>query len=79
MALANSVHWYGHVLSREYCHVLRRALDFEVEGQRKKGRPKRTLKKQVEVESVNVCLRMDDAFSQSKWIVGIDQIAAGLR
>ena len=25
-------------------HVLRRALDFEVEGQRKKGRPKREWK-----------------------------------
>ena len=32
--IANSVHWYGH--------VLRRALDFEVEGQRKKMRLKRT-------------------------------------
>ena len=39
------VHWYGHVLRREDSHVLRRSLDFEVEGQRKKGRPKRTWKK----------------------------------
>ena len=29
-------------------HVLRRAFDFEVEGQRKKGRPKRTWRKQIE-------------------------------
>ena len=35
LAMANSVHWYGHVLRREDGHVLRRALDFEVEGQRK--------------------------------------------
>ena len=28
MATANSVRWYGHVLSREDSHVLRRALDF---------------------------------------------------
>ena len=34
LAMASSVHWYGHVLRRE--------LDFEVEGHRKKGRPKRT-------------------------------------
>ena len=39
LAMANSVRWYGHVLRREDGHVLRRALDFEVEGQRKKGRP----------------------------------------
>ena len=41
LPMANSVHWYGHVLRREDGRVLRRALDFEVEGQRKKGRPKR--------------------------------------
>ena len=37
LAMANSVRWYGHVLKREDGHVLRRALDFEVEGQRKEG------------------------------------------
>ena len=44
LAMANSVRWHGHVLRREDGHVLRRALDFEADGQRKKG----TLKKQVE-------------------------------
>ena len=34
LAMANSVRWYGHVLKRVDGHVLRRALDFEVEGQR---------------------------------------------
>ena len=42
LAMANSVCWYGHVLRREDVCVLRRALEFEVEGQRKKGRLKRT-------------------------------------
>ena len=41
LAMANRVHWYGHVLRREDGHVLRRALDFEIEGQRKKGRLER--------------------------------------
>ena len=40
LAMANSDRWYGHVLRRDYCHILRRALDFEVNRQRKKGRPK---------------------------------------
>ena len=53
LALANSACWYGH--------VLRRAVDFVVEGQRRKGRPKRTWKKQVEEESVKVGLRREDA------------------
>ena len=61
LAMANSVHWYGHVLRREDGHFLRRAVDFEVEGQRMKGRPKRKWKKQIKEESVNVGLRKKDA------------------
>ena len=57
LAMENSFRWYGHVLRREHGHVLGRALDFEVEGQRKKGRTERTWKKQVEDESVKVGLR----------------------
>ena len=39
LAMAKSVRWNGHVLRREDGHVLR-ALDYEVEGQRTKERPK---------------------------------------
>ena len=49
------------MLRREDKNVLRRALDFEVEGQKKKGRPKRTWKKQVEKDSVKIGLRRQDA------------------
>ena len=59
-------------------HALRRTLDFEHEGQRKKGRP-RIWKKWVEEESVKVGLKMEDALCQSKWSVSVNQIAAGLR
>ena len=79
LAMADSVCWYGYVLRRVRGHVLRRALDFEVEGQRKNGRPKRTWKKQVEEESVKVDLRREDVPCWSKWSVGVDQIAVGLR
>ena len=37
------------------------------------------MEKQVEEESVNVGLRREDAFCRSKWSVGVNQIAAGLR
>ena len=76
--LASSVRWYGHVLRREDGYVLRRALDFQDEGRRKKGRPKRTWMKQVEEESVKVVLRREDALFRSTWSVGVNQIAAGL-
>ena len=38
LAKANSFCWHAHVLRRADGRVLRKALDFEVEGQRKKGR-----------------------------------------
>ena len=45
----NSVRWYGHVLRKDINNSQRRALDFEVNGTRKRGRPKKTwLKAAVE-------------------------------
>ena len=42
LTMASSVHWYGHVFRREDGHVFGRTLDFEVECQRDKRKPKRT-------------------------------------
>ena len=74
LAVANSARWYGDVLRTEDGHVLRRALDLEVEGQRKKGRPNLTWTKQVEEESVKVVLRMEGVFCRSKWSVGVNHL-----
>ena len=35
--------------------------------------------RQVDEESVKVALRREDALLRSKWIVGVNKIAAGLR
>ena len=51
MAKANGVRWYGHVLRRDDGHVLRKALEFEVKGKRKRGQPKKMWKTQVDKES----------------------------
>ena len=59
MAMEDSVRWYGDVLRREDGHILRRALDFVVEGQRKKVRPERTW--QVEEETMKVVLKAEDS------------------
>ena len=69
LAMANSVRWYGHVLQRPF--------HFEVEGQLKKCRPKRTWIRLVEEESVKVGLRRKDTLFRSRWSVGVDKIAAG--
>ena len=60
LAIGNSVCWYGHVLSREDDHIMRMALDLLFEGQRRKGRPERMWKRQVEEESVKVDFRRED-------------------
>ena len=54
------------MLRKEDGHILRRPLDVEVEGQRKKGRPRRIWKKQVVEESMRVDLRRKDALCCSK-------------
>ena len=48
IAKANGVRWYGHVLRRDDGHLFRKALEFEVKGKRKRERPKKTWKTQVE-------------------------------
>ena len=64
---------------REDGHVLRWALDFEVDGKRKTGRLNRRWKKKVVDEIVKIGLRRDDALFRLMWCVGVNQIAAWLR
>ena len=77
LASANSARWYGQ--RREVGHILGRALDFEVEGQGKKGKLKMTWKKQVDEESMKVGLRRKDALCRSKWSDGVNKIVVALR
>ena len=75
MAKANGVRWYGHVLRRDDDHVLRKALEFEVKGKRKRGRPRKTWRSQVEKESRSVGLVKEDAMNRARWRVGVGEIA----
>ena len=75
MAKANGVRWYGHVLRRDDGHVLRKALEFEVKGKRKRGRPRKTWRSQVEKESKSVGLKKEDAKNRARWRVGVGEIA----
>ena len=63
MAKAKGVRWYEHVLRRDDGHFLRKALEFEVKGKRKRGRPKKMRKMQVEKESKSVGLEKKDAMN----------------
>ena len=48
-------------------------------GQWVKRRLKRTHKMQADEENIKVCLSREDALCQSKWIVGVIQIATRLK
>ena len=76
IAKANGERCYGHVLRRDDGHFLRKELEFEVKGKRKRGRPKKTWKMQVEKESKSVGLEQKDAMNRARWRVGVREIAA---
>ena len=58
-----------YVLRRDDDNVLRRVLDFEVDGPRKSGRPKKMCKNQVEDEIKRVGHMKEDSTDIIKWAV----------
>ena len=64
------------MLRRDDGHVLRKALEFEVKGKRKRGRPKKTRKIQVEKESKSVGLEKKNAMNRARWRVVVGEIAS---
>jgi len=43
----NKLHWYGHVLRKEDDDWVKKCMEYEVEGSRPRGRPKRTWRQVV--------------------------------
>ena len=75
MAKLNGVRWYGHVLRRDDGYILRKALEFEGKGKKKRGQPKKMWKTQVEKESKIVGLEKMDATNRARWKVEVGDIA----
>mgnify|MGYP001800596721 CR=1 FL=1 len=61
-------------MRRDDGHVLRRALEFEVKGKRRQGRPRHMWKTQVERESKSVDLEKEDTLNRARWRVGVGEI-----
>ena len=66
LARASGARLTGHVLRRDNCDVLRRALDFEMAGRRGRGRPNMTWKRQVEEHTDQIGLKKEDATDRTK-------------
>ena len=75
LAKANGVRWYEHVLRREEDHVLRKALEFEVLGRRKRGRPKKKWRERIVEECERVGLRERYALNRARWREGVRVVA----
>ena len=78
LTTANGVRWYGQVLRRNDDSVLRVALNLEVSGKRKRERPTKTWKKQVEEKTENIGLKKEDALRRGKWRDRVRAIAEGM-
>ncbi|PIO67649.1 hypothetical protein TELCIR_10589 [Teladorsagia circumcincta] len=52
--------WYGHVLSRPQDHPIRRAMDFEAQGKRPRGAPKKRWKDVIKKDLTEVRATAED-------------------
>ena len=77
VAIANGVGWYGHVMRRDDNGVFWIALDLKASGKKKRERPMKTWKKQVEEVTKKIGLK-EDALNLDKWRDGVQAIAEGM-
>jgi len=63
----NSLRWYGHVLRKDDDDWVKKCMEYEVEGPRPKGRPKRTWREAVRENCQARKLNKEDAMDRCKW------------
>jgi len=63
----NRLRWYGHVLQKEDDDFVKKCMEFEVEGPRQRGRPKRTWTEVVREDCQARKLNKEDAMDRCKW------------
>ena len=61
--------WYGHVIRHEDSHVVKRALNLEVEGRRRRGRPQRRWMDCVSEDLEMKGLTEKDAVDRKCWVL----------
>jgi len=63
----NRLRWYGHVLQKEDNDWVKKCMEYEAEGPRPRGRPKRTWREVVKEDCQSCKLNTEDAMDRSKW------------
>ena len=63
----NRLRWHGHVLRKEDTDCVKKCMEYEVEGFRPRGRPKRTWKEVVQKDCQTRNLNKEDAMDRGRW------------
>jgi len=63
----NRLRWYGHVLRKEDDDCVKKCMEYEVEGPRPRGRPKRTWREVVRGDCQVRKMNKEDAIDRCKW------------
>ena len=63
----NRLRWYGHVLRKDDDDWVKKCTEYEDEGPRPRGRPKRTWKEVVREDCQARKLNKEDAMDRCKW------------
>jgi len=64
----NRLRWYGHVLRKEESDWVKKLMEHEVEGVRRRGRPKKTWRETVEKDRQACKLNREDAMDRIRWM-----------
>ncbi len=67
LLLKTRLRWCGHVRRREKGYILRRALNFEVEGRRPPGRPKKTWRVVAKEDVRMLNIKEEMAMDRQQW------------
>ena len=73
------VRWYGHVMRRDDDNMQKKAMMLEVKGQRKRGRPKMTWRRQVEESVKKFGLKIKEVADRTRCREGVRAIAEEMR
>jgi len=63
----NRLPWYGHVLRKEDTDWVKKCMEYEVEGSRPRGRPKRMWREAVHKDCQARNLNKEDAMDCGRW------------
>jgi len=63
----NRLRWYGHVLRKDDVDWVKKCMEYEVQGPRPRGRPKRTWREVVQEDCQARKMNKEDAMDRCKW------------